>query len=59
MKFRFVGTHTGGRSAITYGGVTFNDTEPENVTDLEWITRLSRHPEFEAVRGRPKGVKND
>lgn len=46
--YRFIGTHTNGRTAITICGVTFTGTEPAQV-EGEALTRLRDHPEFEAV----------
>lgn len=49
MRFRFIGTYTGGRVSINACGVDFQGHEPADVTDLEGIRRLSSHPEFEKV----------
>jgi hypothetical protein len=61
--YRFIGTHTNGRTAITICGVTFTGIEPAQV-EGEALRRLANHPEFEAVepvevpakpkRGRPR-----
>lgn len=49
MRFRFIGTYTGGRGSINACGVDFQGHEPAEVTDPEGIRRLSGNPEFEKV----------
>lgn len=49
MKFRFIGTYTGGHDSINACGVVFHGRDPSEVTDSEAIRRLSNHIEFEAV----------
>ncbi len=49
MKFRFIGTYTGGHDSINACGVVFHGRNPSEVTDSEATRRLSNHIEFEAV----------
>lgn len=62
MKFRFIGTYTGGHDSINACGVVFHGRDPSEVTDGEAIRRLSNHIEFEVVHpldhdadGKPGG----
>ena len=59
MRFRFIGTFTGGRTTIDACGVTFTGSEPVDVTEPEAIRRLSNNPEFETVKGRPAKKKDE
>lgn len=54
MKFRFIGQHNNGATSISYGNLTWHGGEPVDVTDTEWIRRLSGHPEFEKVTDKPQ-----
>lgn len=55
MKFKFIGQYTNGHTSITYGDVTFEGHDPSDVTDEDWIRRLSGSQEFEQVG---KGAKD-
>lgn len=48
MRFRFIGTYTGGRTSITYGKTTFDGHDWATVTDPDLKRRLDNNPEFES-----------
>jgi len=50
MRLKFIGKYTGGRTAITIGGVTFEGREPAEVPAG---SALVSHPEFEVVKHCP------
>jgi hypothetical protein len=56
-KFKFIGTHTGGRNSINASGVDFVGDEPSEVTDADGVERLRKNPEFEEVGKSAGGLE--
>ena len=57
MRFRFIGDYPAGRPTISYGGVTWYDRGSAEVTDPDWIRRLTNSIEFETVEDTAKAPK--